>query len=182
MKGVVFTEFLDMVEQQYSPAVADAVLTSCDLPSGGSYTAVGTYDSAEMAALVSALSTEVDVPPAVLLNAFGQRLFGRFVDMYPGFFPPGQTLPEFLDRLDPVIHLEVRKLYPDAETPTIAVRHEGGGHVVEYTSAREMPDLAEGLLTAAIRHFGSPHTMSRHDLPGTPPTTRFVLTPEPQDA
>ena len=44
MKGVIFTEFLEMVESHFSPEMADRIITAARLPSGGAYTAVGTYD------------------------------------------------------------------------------------------------------------------------------------------
>ena len=38
MKGVVFTEFLEMVEDIFSPDIADQIVEEADLPSGGVYT------------------------------------------------------------------------------------------------------------------------------------------------
>ena len=36
MKGIVFTEFLEMVEERYSAGVVDQLLLEAKLPSGGS--------------------------------------------------------------------------------------------------------------------------------------------------
>ena len=47
MKGVVFTEFIEMVEDKFSADIADQIIEEADLPSGGVYTSVGTYDHAE---------------------------------------------------------------------------------------------------------------------------------------
>lgn len=44
MKGIIFTEFLEMVEDRFSPEIADRIIEASDLPSRGVYTAVGTYD------------------------------------------------------------------------------------------------------------------------------------------
>ena len=38
MKGIVFTEFLDMVEARFTPEVADRMITAAALPSDGAYT------------------------------------------------------------------------------------------------------------------------------------------------
>ena len=43
MKGIVFTEFLEMVEDKFSADMVDDIIDDCDLASGGAYTAVGTY-------------------------------------------------------------------------------------------------------------------------------------------
>ena len=48
MKGVVFTEFIEMVENEFSPDLADTIITEAGLPSGGIYTSVGTYRHEEM--------------------------------------------------------------------------------------------------------------------------------------
>lgn len=53
MKGIVFTEFLEMVADKFSADTVDTIIEEADPPSGGAYTAVGTYDFAEMASLVT---------------------------------------------------------------------------------------------------------------------------------
>ncbi len=52
MLGMVFTEFLEMVEQRFSPELADQMLTQTTLANDGAYTAVGYYPYAEMQALL----------------------------------------------------------------------------------------------------------------------------------
>ena len=44
MKGMVFTELLDMVEDKFGIDMVDSIIEDADLPvSKGVYTAVGTY-------------------------------------------------------------------------------------------------------------------------------------------
>ena len=43
MKGIFFTEFLHMVEAQYSVNMVDDIIEAADLPSKGAYTIVGAY-------------------------------------------------------------------------------------------------------------------------------------------
>lgn len=38
MKGIIFTEFLDMVEERFSIETAEEILEAANLASGGSYT------------------------------------------------------------------------------------------------------------------------------------------------
>src|SRR5438067_1068453 len=42
VKGVVFTEFLDMIEERFTPEVTDRMITAAAVPSGGAYTALRT--------------------------------------------------------------------------------------------------------------------------------------------
>ena len=54
MKGLVFSQFTDMVEERFGPDLLERIISSCNLPSGGVYSSLGTYDFEEMAALVMA--------------------------------------------------------------------------------------------------------------------------------
>ena len=56
MKGVVFTELLEMVEARFSLGVVDTIITRSAPASGAHYTSVGTYPSEELVALVRELS------------------------------------------------------------------------------------------------------------------------------
>ncbi len=61
MKGVIFTEFIEMLELQQSPTFVDDLLDSSDLQSGGAYTAVGTYDARELTVLVQATAVRLGI-------------------------------------------------------------------------------------------------------------------------
>lgn len=166
MKGIVFTEFLDMVETTISADAVDDVIEAARVPSGGAYTAVGTYDHKEMVSLVGALSEYSGQPMPDLLHQFGQHLFGRFVVLYPVFFEGVEDALEFLARVEGVIHEEVLKLYPDAELPRFEARWTGPGALtLVYRSPRHMGDLAHGLIEGCVAHFGDPVSIRRQPLP-----------------
>jgi hypothetical protein len=177
MKGVVFTEFLEMVEQQYSPALADDLVDSSDLPSGGAYTAVGTYAPAEMTTLVQALADRTGASVPELLEGYGQYLFGRFTVLYPAFFDGPTDALAFVATIQPVVHAEVRKLYPDAELPEFEITWLSDNELVmTYRSPRRLGDLAMGLLRGAVQHFGQPVDLVRENAGGDGATVRFTLT------
>ena len=167
MKGVVFTEFLEMVEDNFGYDVADNIIENADLPSGGAYTAVGTYHHSEMVQLVVNLSTETETPVPNLLHTYGNHLFAQFVAGYGHLFDGITDTYSFLHAINNHIHVEVRKLYPEAELPTIDCVQVGESHLeLYYQSARPFADFAEGLLEGAIIHFGENITMKREDIPG----------------
>jgi len=177
MKGIVFTEFLEMVEGCFSADLVDDIIDDARLPSDGAYTAVGTYDHGEMVALLIALSQRTGVPASDWLLRFGQYLFGRFVDFYPAFFE-GVTDPFiFMSGVDAVIHAEVLKLYPDAELPHFSVEHHDSSKLIlVYDSRRHLEDLAEGLIRGCISHFGEDISLSREVLgEGETRKERFTL-------
>lgn len=167
MKGIVFTEFLDMVETKFSPDMVDSIVQAADLPNGGAYTAVGTYPHAEMGRLVSALSARSEISPAELLQQYGQHLFGRFHQQYGSFFDGTKDSFGFLQRVGDVIHVEVRKLYPDAELPEFEIANASEHHLrMIYRSPRCLGDFAEGLIRGCIAHFGEDVSLRRRDDPG----------------
>ena len=43
MKGMIFTEFLELVERTHSAELAETLVANADLPSGGIYTSVGNW-------------------------------------------------------------------------------------------------------------------------------------------
>lgn len=183
MKGVVFTEFLELVESAFSPEVADRIISRADLPSKGAYTAIGTYDHAEMLALVTELSKETGAPVPALVHTFGQHLFKRFVAGYPQFFAVPSAF-DFLERVHGYIHVEVRKLYPDAELPTFEnSRPDDDTLVMLYRSHRPFADLAAGLIDGAVEHWGGGVDVAREalDEPGRT-AVRFTLTRRPAAA
>lgn len=177
MKGVVFTEFLEMVEDRFSADMADSIIDDARLPHGGAYTSVGTYPHGEMVAMVVALSQRSGIPVPDLIRVFGQHMFGRFVQAYPAFFVGVQDAFEFLAGIEDIIHAEVLKLYPDAELPRFIVEHHDAQKLVLlYQSPRHFEDLAEGMMHGCLAHFGEPIHIEREPTPTADHAQRFVLT------
>ena len=176
MKGIVFTEFIEMVEQKFSTSVANRLLDESDLPSGGAYTAVGTYDHRELVSMVVKLSEISGLAAPVLIKAFGNYLFGRFFVLYPAFFEGMNSAPDFLARLEDIVHAEVLKLYPDAELPHFEiVCPDSNTIIMTYHSERHFGDLAEGLIEACIEHFGIPLSLARENLTEAGQPVRFTI-------
>lgn len=178
MKGIVFTELLEMVEERYSLDVVDRIIERAQLPSGGVYTSVGTYPPAEAMSLVRELSSETGAPPDELLRTFGLHLFKRFASGFPHFFRPDDNALGFLERVETVIHVEVKKLYPDAELPTFDTVRTDDSLTMIYRSPRCLSSLAEGLIQGCADHFGEPIEIQREDLPrsATGEVVRFTVT------
>jgi predicted hydrocarbon binding protein len=53
-----------------------------------------------------------------------------------------------------VIHVEVRKVMPEAITPSIRFEDEGAGARLIYRSPRRLCHLLRGLLAGTAEHFG----------------------------
>lgn len=179
MKGMIFTEFLDMVEGSFGLAVKDRVIAAAGGAHDGAYTAVGQYDHREMVAMSTELSAITGLTTRELLIAFGHHAFGVFVEHYHQFFAGTASAIEFLSRIESYIHVEVRKLYPEAELPSFSYPPcEAGQLIMEYRSPRPMSAFAEGLVLATIKYYGEPLNLQVDDLAaGAGTGARFTLTP-----
>lgn len=154
MKGLVFTEFLEMVEHTFSADMVDDIIDASNLASGGAYTSVGTYPHSEMVTLVHNLSKQTGMGVPALVKAFGHYLFGRFVVLYPTFFRDSPDAFDFLESIENYVHVEVRKLYPDAELPTFETVRAGTQQLTMiYRSKHPFATLAEGLIEGCLIHF-----------------------------
>ena len=180
MKGVIFTEFIEMLELQQSPTFADEVLDSSDLPSGGAYTAVGTYDSAELSMLVRSTAERLQLTERDILREYGRFLFGRLAVLYPELVAGYAGAFPFIERLSWLHYSEVVKLYPDGQFPQFESRIASPGVMtVVYRSHRHLGDLAEGLLQGVLDHFGEAKSIGRRELADDGTAVMFTLTSEP---
>ena len=175
MKGVIFTEFFELVEQTWGLDMVDDLIEACELPSKGIYTAVGTYDHREIVSLVQELSRRSEMPLPDLLRTFGEFLFGRFVGLYPQFFEGITSALDFLEKVESYIHVEVKKLYPDAMLPKFDTTRTDENHLVMvYLSERHLQDVAHGLILGCCKHFGSDCEVNM-EAPGEDESVRFTI-------
>ena len=181
MRGVIFTEFVSLVEEKFGVQMADALLSLPGLTDGGAYTSVGTYPHGEMVAMVTALSERTGLPADELCKVFGEWLFPKLAGAFDFSVKPHGDAFSFLASLDAIIHAEVRKLYPDAELPHVPVTHVDDTRLVmEYRSKRPFADVAEGLLRGCAGWFGERVDIRREAIDDKPANAaRFTLVRRP---
>ncbi len=176
MKGIVFTEFLGMVEREFGIVVADNIVTKSELPSGGAYTSVGTYEHAEMVQLVTHLSEEINTPINTLLLVYGEYFFQVLADSYPASIKGIPDAFTFLSSIENHIHVEVLKLYPDAELPRFDItRLDEKTLQMVYHSERKMAAFARGLLNSSVKFFGEKIDITSEDISGDGAVVKFTL-------
>ncbi|WP_425098762.1 heme NO-binding domain-containing protein [Tropicibacter sp. S64] len=167
MKGFVFTELLAMAEEAIGEARVDAVLDRLALESDGAYTAVGNYPCGELMQIVEALSVETGLAGAELQRRFGHWVMQVFRERYGGFFEGKRSALEMLEAVEGEVHVEVRKLYPDAELPRFVTTRDGqGGVTMDYRSPRPLVPFCLGLIEACGAAFGTPLDIVQVPLPG----------------
>jgi hypothetical protein len=177
MLGIVFTEFIEMVEARFSAELADKIILAANLPNQGAYTAVGYYAHDELSLLVQQLSIETGISRTDLVRRFGLHLFHSFSLHYPRLFQNKHSLFDFLVSVDAEIHREVRKLYPQAQLPRFQVKARTEFELqLSYESPRSMEALAFGLIQGAAHYFNEPIQIECHPIQSAQqPASLFVI-------
>jgi len=176
MKGIVFTEFLDLVEDKFGLEVLDKILMQSDLASGGIYTSVGTYSFSEMLQLLQHLSAHTNISIDDLLLVYAEHFFSVIESSYPGLLATYKDPIEMLSSIENHIHVEVRKIYPDAELPTFEVIEKTENSLTMiYKSSRAMHHFGLGLMNKTFEHFNATASIVLEKLNDAGTAVKFVI-------
>ncbi|MDA8962480.1 heme NO-binding domain-containing protein [Congregibacter sp.] len=151
----------EMVEDQLGLQEWNDVLLHANLD--GVYTSSGLYHDSEMLKLVSIISERNNIPADDLVFAFGQFMLPGLVQRYPYLIEPMPDFLSFLESIDDVIHVEVKKLHPGAITPVFNHKRLAPHQLLlNYRSSRKMCQLAEGLISGAAKHFDTQYDLQHN--------------------
>jgi len=176
MKGIVFTEFLDLVEDKFGLETVDEIIEKSDLKSEGVYTSIGTYEFSEMLQLLQHLSTSTQISVDDLLLVYGEHLFGVLKSSYPGLIESYEDPIEMLSSIENHIHVEVRKIYPDAELPSFEVIEKTNNSLTMiYRSSRAMHHFGLGLMNKTFEHFNSKATIVLEKIKEDGTEVKFII-------
>ncbi|MCA0152072.1 heme NO-binding domain-containing protein [Winogradskyella vincentii] len=177
MKGIVFTEFLELVEDKFGLEMVDKIISSSDLESNGVYTSVGTYSFSEMLQLLQHLSKNTGLSIDNLLLVYAEHFFSVLEDSYPGLLATYNDPIEMISSIENHIHVEVRKIYPDAELPTFEVLEKTQNSLVMiYTSSRAMHHFGLGLMNKTFEHFNSTANIVLEKIKEDGTEVKFIIT------
>ena len=177
MKGIVFTEFLELVEQKFGLEVVDEIIEKSDLESNGAYTSIGTYKFSEMLQLLSHLSTKTSISIDELLLVYAEHFFGVLVKSYPVLIKSYSDPIDMLASIESHIHIEVLKIYPDAELPTFDVISKSKNSLILiYKSSRAMYYFGLGLMNKTFDYFNSSAEIVIEKLKEDGTEVKFIIT------
>jgi len=176
MKGIVFTEFLDLVEDKFGLEMLDTILSESDLESNGIYTSIGTYNFSEMLQLLQNLSAHTDISIDDLLLVYAEHFFSVIEESYPGLLATYKDPIEMLASIENHIHVEVMKIYPEAELPTFEVVEKTKNSLVMiYKSSRAMHHFGLGLMNKTFEHFNSSASIVLEKIKEDGTEVRFIV-------
>ena len=177
MKGTIFVELIKMAEAAFGEETVDMVLDKADLDDSGGFTTVGNYPCSELIKIVVAFSEHSGLSPEVLQMKFGNWMMAHFAVAYPQFFKDKSDAFAMLESIEAEIHVEVRKLYPDAELPTFATERAAHNHLkMVYESPRPLSAFCHGMIEACLKHFNEEGSILSEVNPANLNATSFEIT------
>lgn len=162
MQGVVFTLFNDMIVEKFGMEMWNMLLEESSPESGGVYTSSIQYKDEELMEMVSLLSSKTEIPVNTLVKVFGNYLFPKLLAGSPVDVSKSSDIKSLLRAVGDVIHVEVKRLYPDAYLPKIKLNDIDKTHAeLLYQSKRQLCMLCEGLIEGAAEHFDTGLSVSQ---------------------
>lgn len=156
MKGIVFTEFLDLVEEKFGLEMVDKIISESNLESEGAYTSIGTYKFSEMLQLLQRLNANTGISIDDLLLTYAEHFFSVIEKSYKGLLDTYKDPIEMLSSIEDHIHIEVKKIYPDAELPEFIIEEKTEDSLIMiYKSNRAMHHFGLGLMNKTFEYFNS---------------------------
>lgn len=176
MKGIVFTEFLQLVEDKFGLEMVDQIIEESNLPSNGVYTAIGTYEFSEMLSLITNLSKNTNIKTDDLLLIYAEHFFGVLASGYPQLIEKYTDPLDLLESIENHIHVEVRKIYPSAELPTFKVLERTPDSLAMiYKSSRAMYSFGLGLMHKTFEHFNKKAVITCDKLKDDGTEVKFMI-------
>lgn len=175
MKGIILSEFVEFLEITLGDERAQKIIGASDLASSGAYSRVGLYDYQELIQLLTETVSETDTEASVLLEQFSDHLFTVFKRDYNVFFDGVSSAAEMLTQIDNHIHVEVQKLYPDAELPKFEYTRSDGELSLHYQSPRPLAAVAQALVGACLKYFGDREVLLSSSIADDQKSAVFVI-------
>lgn len=176
MKGFIFTNFIDFIETSYGLELVDEMITNCDLPSEGIYSSFNSYDFDELVSLLTYVSKKTAVKPEIILEKFGIFVFPYLIGKHSYIIEQYGNALDLISGIENHIHIEVKKLYNDADLPTFRVVEKTEKKLsIIYKSSKGLTYFAIGLLKETLNHFNVNGTVTIDESFGTESGVKFNI-------
>ncbi|WP_139959832.1 heme NO-binding domain-containing protein [Flavicella sediminum] len=176
MKGIVFTEFLDLVEDKFGLEMVDKIINQSELETNGAYTAIGTYAFSDMLQLLKNLNKNTGISIDNLLLTYAEHFFSVLKNSYPDLINSYTDPIQMIASIENHIHIEVRKIYPDAELPSFeVVEKTENSLVLIYKSSRAMHHFGLGLMNKTFEHFNATAEISLEKIKEDGTEVKFII-------
>lgn len=155
MKGVIFNYLEEFAVKNFGEEGWESVISQAEVSTEDAiYVGPGNYPDSDLVEIVSTASRLTETPIDSLLFGFGEFVLDKFHQDFPVFFERVDNARDFLSSIHCVIHVEVKKLYPDADTPTFEYEDPNiHALTMKYYSERKLCVFLRGLISGVQQHF-----------------------------
>jgi hypothetical protein len=161
MRGLIFNYLEDFVEENFGIETWNALIETSNLETEkGAYVRHESYPDSDLFSLVSTASKALKTPPEDILQSFGEAVLYFFKKDFPKYFESDITAKDFLLSIHCVIHVEVKRLFPDSSPPAFEYENPCENQLVmHYHSNRKLCHLLRGLLKGVSKVFDTEITL-----------------------
>lgn len=164
MKGIIFNLLEDFVTETWGDSAYDDLASQCDLETTEPFVGPGTYPDKDLVTLATAVAEKAALPLPDALRAFAAHSFPKLAKKYPVFLDSQPDARSFLRSVEGVIHVEVRKLFPEARTPRFLYEDASNGDLImTYQSERNLYPVVEGFIEGVALHYQEGITVRREE-------------------
>ena len=162
MKGVIFNLFEAFVIENWGEETFEEILDECDLVTKEPFVGPGTYPDEDLLKIVGKAVEKLGIPLSDGVQAFGKWILPKLMEQVPENMTDFDHPKDFLQTVHDIIHVEVRKLYSDAEPPRFTYKDPAPNRlIILYQSKRRMYDLMDGLIDGVAEYFDCPIEFTR---------------------
>jgi hypothetical protein len=155
MKGYIFTEFLEMVEDRYGFVLMDRIILNANLESDGVYTSVGSYPQKELIELMKQLSIEIKEDIKTIMMYTGERIYNTSLNTFNKKLLLLEMNFPFIERLKNYLTNECRSIFNNDEILNVKFTSEENSLIAHFEFKEvETSLLMEGIIKGCISVMG----------------------------
>jgi len=153
VNGIIFNELRKYANASFGDKTWEALLKEAG--TGESiYLASRSYPDEHVTAIVMAASRVSGIPPAQLLEGFGEFIAPDLLGMFRSLIRKEWRTLDVLENTEETIHKVVRIQYADARPPYLQAKRTAPDTVtIVYTSARKLCAIAKGITRGVAKHY-----------------------------
>jgi hypothetical protein len=186
MKGIIFTEFLDLVEERFGLEMVDKIICQSRLESNGVYTSIGTYSFYEFLQLLHNLSKNNSISIINLLRVYAAQIFSAMDTIHPGMLTSYNSPIEMIAAMNQ--HIE--KIFTTKESPSVEIlkatsfsalpqfivkEKTKNSLIINYISQRGMQHFWLGLMHEMFHHFNETATIVLEKVKKDGSEVKFII-------
>jgi hypothetical protein len=157
MKGVIFNFLEEFILDHLGKEKYEKILNDSPLVTREAFVGPGLYPDEDLISILARTAEEMGIGTVEALRLFGRFCFPALANRFPEFTAPYTHPKPFLMIIDSTIHMEVEKLYPGTETPSLAYEDSTPDRLIlRYKSKRKLCQFLEGMIDGVADHFNSP--------------------------